>query len=62
MKGKIGGIYNALQGLDIKPTPENARILTAVYNTLQDIYLELESKEAEQAHGGTEPGPERGAE
>ena len=59
MKGRIGGIYNALQDLDIKPTPENTRILTAVYNTLRDIYAELERKE-ETAHGGqaadTEPG------
>ena len=59
MKGKIGGIYNALQGLDIKPTPENARILTAVYNTLQDIYTDLEKEEAkddERTEGHTEPG------
>lgn len=58
MKGKIGGIYNALQGLDIRPTPENARILTAVYNTLQDIYTDLEKEEAkdERTEGHTEPG------
>lgn len=59
MKGKIGGIYNALQDLDIRPTPENARILTAVYNTLQDIYTELEKKEAkndERTGSGAETG------
>lgn len=58
MKGKIGGIYNALQELDIKPTPENARILTAVYNTLQDIYTDLEKEEAkdERTESGAEPG------
>lgn len=60
MKGKIGGIYNALQDLDIRPTPENARILTAVYNTLQDIYTDLEKKEEakndERTGSGAEPG------
>lgn len=58
MKGKIGGIYKALQGLDVKPTPENAKILTAVYNTLEDIYTELEAAE----RGGTEPGAQSGTE
>ena len=58
MKGKIGGIYRALQGLDLKPTPDNAKIMTAVYNTLEDIYNELE----EQENGGTEADPEPGAE
>ena len=58
MKGKIGGIYKALQGLDLKPTPENAKILTAVYNTLEDIYKELEAAE----HGRTESGAESGTE
>ena len=59
MKGRIGGIYNALQALEIKPTPENARILTAVYNTLQAIYEELEKKEMEsdgRQESGAEPG------
>ena len=58
MKGKIGGIYKALQGLNVKPTPDNAKILTAVYNTLETIYNELE----EQENGRTEPDPEPGAE
>ncbi len=60
MKGRIGGIYNALQALDIRPTPENARILTAVYNTLQGIYEELEKEEQEhdRQESGTEPGGE----
>ena len=56
MKGKIGGIYKALQGLELKPTPDNAKILTAVFNTLEDIYTELEAAE----HGGTEPGAQSG--
>ena len=58
MKGKIGGIYQALQGLDLKPTPDNAKIMTAVYNTLEDIYNDLEAQE----HGRTEPDTESGAE
>ena len=58
MKEKIGGVYNALQGLDVKPTPGNARILTAVFNTLEEIYKELEDEE----HGRTAPDTEPGAE
>lgn len=56
MKGKIGGIYKALQGLELKPTPDNAKIMTAVFNTLENIYQELEAAE----HGGTEPGAQSG--
>lgn len=58
MKGKIGGIYKALQELDVKPTPSNARILAAVFNTLEEIYKEMEADE----HGRTESDPEPGAE
>lgn len=58
MKGKIGGIYKALQELDVKPTPSNARILAAVFNTLEAIYKELEDDE----HGRTESDSEPGAE
>ena len=60
MKGRIGGIYNALQALEIKPTPENTRILTAVYNTLSEIYGELEKEEQEhdRQESGAEPGGE----
>lgn len=58
MKGKIGGIYKALQELDVKPTPSNARILSAVFNTLEEIYKELEADE----HGRTESDSEPGAE
>ena len=58
MKGKIGGIYKALQELDVKPTPSNARIFAAVFNTLEEIYKELEDEE----HGRTAPDTEPGAE
>ena len=57
-KGRIGGIYQALQGLDLKPTPNNAKIMTAVFNTLEDIYREMEESE----HGRTKSDPEPGAE
>ena len=58
MKGKIGGIYKALQELDVKPTPGNARILTAVFNTLEEIYMEMEESENGRAEPDTEPGAE----
>ena len=58
MKRKIAGVYKALQGLDLRPTPENAKTLTAVYNTLEEIYAELEEAE----HGRTESDPEPGTE
>ena len=58
MKRKIAGIYKALQGLELKSSPENARILTAVYNTLEDIYNELEEAEHGRAESGPEPGTE----
>ncbi len=58
MKEKIGGIYKALQELDVKPTPDNVKILTAIYNTLEAIYKELEDDE----HGRTQSDPEPGAE
>lgn len=47
MKGRIGGVYKVLQGLELKPTPENARIMTAVYNTLEEIYTEMDGKETD---------------
>ena len=58
MKGKIGGIYKALQELDVKPTPSNARILAAVFNTLEEIYTELEDEEHGRTAPDTEPGTE----
>ena len=54
MKGKIGGIYQALQGLELKPTPENAKIMTAVFNTLEDIYNELEEAENGRSESSSE--------
>ena len=57
MKGKIGGIYNALQELELRPTPENARIMTAVYNTLVDIYEQLEKEERKDDGQTSDPEP-----
>ena len=48
MKNRIAGIYKALQKLTLQPTPENARTMTAIYNTLEDIYTELEAMENER--------------
>ena len=40
MKEKIESVFNALQHLDIKATPNNVEILTGVYQVLRDIYEE----------------------
>ena len=54
MKEKIGGVYKALQDLDVKPTPGNARILTAVFNTLEDVYQRMEDAENGRAQADNE--------
>ena len=53
MKDRIAGIYKALQKLTLQPTPENARTMTAIYNTLEDIYTELEAMENERTQVDT---------
>ena len=53
MKDRIAGIYKALQKLTLQPTPENARTMTAIYNTLEDIYTELEAMENERQTADT---------
>ena len=45
MKEEISAIYDILQSLDIKPTPNNVQILDATYNSLRKIYKELEGLE-----------------
>lgn len=42
---EINAIFDILQGLDIKGTPNNVRILDATYNSLRNIYKELGGKE-----------------
>ena len=56
MKNRIAGIYKALQKLTLQPTPENARTMTAIYNTLEDIYRELEASEHERQTADPDPG------
>ena len=60
MQGKIGGVYKALQDLDIRPTPENVKTLTAIYNTLLSVYEQL--GEEASADGGTAAEAQPGAE
>lgn len=45
MKDKINAVYDALQELDMKPTPNNTSIMAGVYRVLKDVYAELEEKE-----------------
>lgn len=51
MKEKIEEVFNALQELDIKPTPHNTSILGGVYSCLRDVYAEIEK--GEQDNGRT---------
>jgi hypothetical protein len=45
MKEKIESVFNALQELDVKPTPNNVSILNGVYEILRGIYQEMGEKE-----------------
>lgn len=45
MKDEIKAIFDVLQDLEIKPTPNNVRILDAVYNSLKKIYQETGEEE-----------------
>jgi hypothetical protein len=38
MEEKIKAVFDTLQMLDIKATPNNVSILDAVFNTLREIY------------------------
>lgn len=53
MKNKIEEVFNALQELEIKPTPHNVSILDGAYSFLRQIYKELEEGEhgAEKENG-----------
>ncbi len=42
MKEKIKACFDALQALDIRPTPANVSILNGVYERLRAVYNELE--------------------
>ena len=45
MKQKLSDVYDSLQELDIKPTPNNVSIMAGVFSCLREIYKELEEKE-----------------
>lgn len=46
MKEKIDAVFNILQMLELKPTPNNTSIMCGVYNTLREVYQKLEEMEA----------------
>ena len=54
MKQKLSDIYDALQELDIKPTPNNTKILCGVFSVLQEVYKELDEKEGAENDGRTD--------
>ena len=41
MKEKLTDIFNALQELELKPTPNNVSILDGVYAVLREVYKEM---------------------
>lgn len=45
MKEQLESVFNALQDLEVKPTPNNVSILNAVYATLREVYKGLEESE-----------------
>ena len=44
MKEKIEEAFDALQELDIKPTPQNVSILNGVYCLLREVFAELKEE------------------
>ena len=54
MKDILADIFEALQRLDMPPTPKNTSIMNGVYNGLKRIYAEMEEKS--NAGSGTENG------
>lgn len=45
MKEIIESVFNRLQELDIKATPNNVGIMDYVFQTLRNIYKEMEETE-----------------
>lgn len=41
MKEKVNEIFDALQALEMKPTPNNVSIMNGVYAFLREIYNEM---------------------
>ncbi len=54
MKETVSSIFEALQRLEMPPTPKNTSIMNGVYNALKQIYAEMEEKN--NAGSGTENG------
>ena len=41
MREKLESIFNALQALEIRPTPHNTSIMSGVYQILREVYQEM---------------------
>lgn len=54
MLKKLEDIYDALQDLEIKPTPNNAAIMNGVFLVLREIYNELKEKEGANNDGSAD--------
>lgn len=54
MKEQLSFVYDSLQGLELKPTPNNVNIMDAVYSTLREVYKEIEEKEGAENDGRTD--------
>ncbi len=54
MKEEIETVFNALQELDMKPTPHNVSIMNGVYELLRGLYKETED---EKGDGGKDGSP-----
>ena len=53
MKEKIELVYDALQRLEMKPTPVNTSVMNGVYSILREIYKELGENEVAKSEKGT---------
>ena len=54
MKDEILAVFEILKDLEIKPTPNNVRIMDAVYNSLRKVYQEMGEKENARATSDSE--------
>ena len=45
MRENVESVFNMIQELEIKPTPNNVSILNAVFSILREIYKEMGEKE-----------------
>ncbi len=50
-KDKLKDAFDVLQDLDVKATPHNVGILAAVFNTLREVYAEMEATERRETDG-----------